>query len=73
MTVNDIHLVYFSAAFTVKKTVTEMASAFGVKTTVHDITCGAPAEDLVLNEKDLLIIEQYARRNAEDTKDCSTV
>lgn len=56
MTVNDIHLVYFSAAFTVKKTVTEMASAFGVKTTVHDITCGAPAEDLVLNEKDLLII-----------------
>ena len=56
MTVNDIHLVYFSAAFTVKKTVTEMASAFGVKTTVHDITCGAPSEDLVLNEKDLLII-----------------
>lgn len=56
MKINDIHLVYFSAAFTVRKTVCELASCFGVKTTAHDITCSAPAEDIILNDKDLLII-----------------
>lgn len=56
MKIDNIHLVYFSAAFTVRKTVRELASCFGVKTTVHDITCNAPAEDIILNEKDLLVI-----------------
>lgn len=48
MEVKNVHLVYFSATYTTRKVVREIARVMGGNTVEHDITCGRPAGDVVI-------------------------
>ena len=56
MEIRNIHLVYFSATYTTRKTVREIARAFGGNVTEHDVTCGLPFGELNLGGEGNLLI-----------------
>lgn len=56
MEIRNIHLVYFSATYTTRKIVREIARAFGVNVTEHDVTCGLPFGELNLGGEGNLLI-----------------
>lgn len=56
MKISDIHLVYFSATYTTRKVVREMARIIGGNVVEHDVTCGLPDSEVSLcGDGDLLI------------------
>ncbi len=56
MEIRNIHLVYFSATYTTRKIVREMARVIGGDVVEHDVTCGLPFGELRLDAPgDLLI------------------
>lgn len=56
MEIRNIHLVYFSATYTTRKILREMARAFGGNVTEHDVTCGLPFGTLNLGGEGNLLI-----------------
>ena len=56
MEIRNIHLVYFSATYTTRKIVREIARAFGGNVTEHDVTCGLPFGELNLGGEGNLLI-----------------
>lgn len=56
MDIRNIHLVYFSATFTTRKILREIARVMGGNVIEHDITCGRPsAKVMVDGEHDVLV------------------
>lgn len=65
MDITNIHLVYFSATFTTRKILREIARTMGGNTVEHDITCGRPEGDVKIDgARDVLIagVPVYAGR-----------
>lgn len=56
MNIKNIHLVYFSATYTTRKTVREIARIIGGKITEHDITCGGTDGGIAPDSPDDLLI-----------------
>ena len=56
MNIRTIHSVYFSATYTTRKVVREIARVIGCETVEHDVTCALPpAGTLVEGDGQLLI------------------
>ena len=49
MDIRNIHLVYFSATFTTRKILREIARVMGGNVIEHDITCGRPSADVTVD------------------------
>lgn len=65
MQITKIHLVYYSATFTTRKVMREMASAFGVPVKEYDITDGVLRDDVSVGCKGELLmvgVPAYAGR-----------
>lgn len=57
MEIKNIHLVYFSATFTTRRVLREIARVIGASVVEHDFTCGLPFGELrVDGEGDLLVV-----------------
>lgn len=56
MKIQQAHLVYFSATYTTKKIVQQIATQIGAHTTEYDVTKTTPQHEIVLNSQDLLIV-----------------
>ena len=57
MEIKNIHLVYFSATFTTRRVLREIARVIGANVVEHDFTCGLPFGELrVDGEGDLLVV-----------------
>lgn len=56
MEITNISLVYFSATYTTRKIVREIAQQMACNITEHDITNTAPAQDVILDSENTLLI-----------------
>lgn len=57
MEISNVNLVYFSAGYTTRKIMRQIAAQISIKTIEHDITmASAVEEDVVLNNDDLLVV-----------------